>query len=115
MIHLAVDDRAQREQVARLAHHRLGALYSVSGGASALRSDHWRETRGTGGSGSHLGNNARGNPGRKGGSQMSFGERFAQEARKLYEELRTTPPLIMFLLTCLALLLVGAILVGASK
>lgn len=46
---------------------------------------------------------------------MNFGQRFAEESKRLYEELRTTPPLILLVLTCLALLLVGAILVGASR
>lgn len=46
---------------------------------------------------------------------MNFRRRFTEELWHVYEELRTTPPLVLLLLTCLALLLVGAILVGASR
>jgi len=46
---------------------------------------------------------------------MNFRQRFTWELQKLYEELKATPPLILLLLSCLALLLVGAILVGASR
>lgn len=46
---------------------------------------------------------------------MNFGQRFTDELARLYEELRHTPPLILLVLSCLALLLVGAILVGASR
>lgn len=46
---------------------------------------------------------------------MNFSQRFMRELQMLYEELKTTPPLILLILSCLALLLVGAILVGASR
>lgn len=46
---------------------------------------------------------------------MTFSQRFMQQLQMLYEELKATPPLILLILSCLALLLVGAILVGASR
>lgn len=46
---------------------------------------------------------------------MSFGERLARELRLVYEELQRTPPLVLLILSCLAVLLVGAILIGASR
>jgi len=46
---------------------------------------------------------------------MNFGERFSEEVRKVYEELLKTPPIVLLVLSCLAVLLVGAILVGATR
>lgn len=112
----AVDDRPRSaEQVARLPSDRSGALYSVSGSAAAVRSDHWGETGDHRRSYSSLDHGPRFNYHGKGGTQMTFGQRLARESAKLYEELKATPPLVLLFLSCLALLLVGAILVGASR
>ena len=46
---------------------------------------------------------------------MRYRERFAKELRKIYEELMRTPPIVLLALSCLAILLVGAILIGASR
>jgi hypothetical protein len=46
---------------------------------------------------------------------MSFRQRFMEELQKLYEELLRTPPLVILLLTCLAVVLVGVIMIGASR
>lgn len=46
---------------------------------------------------------------------MNYGERFAKELRLIYEELLKTPPIVMLILSCLAVLLVGAIVVGATR
>lgn len=110
-----MDDRARsKEQVARLAADSVGRLYSVSGSGFALRSSHWSETR------DHRGGNS-GSDDRpsfdhhsQGGTQMSFRERFARELQKLYAELLDMPPLFVFVISCFALLLVGALLVAAK-
>ncbi len=46
---------------------------------------------------------------------MNFGERFAKELHAIYEELLKTPPIVLLILSCLAVLLVGAIVVGATR
>lgn len=46
---------------------------------------------------------------------MSFRERLEREVRLVYEELFKIPPVVLFILSCLAVLLVGAILVGATR
>jgi hypothetical protein len=46
---------------------------------------------------------------------MNFGERFYKELRLIYEELLKTPPILLLILSCLAVLLVGAIVVGATR
>lgn len=48
---------------------------------------------------------------------MNYRERVAKELLKVYEELLKTPPIIVFLLTCMAVLLVGALILfsGASR
>lgn len=46
---------------------------------------------------------------------MSFAERVARELRLIYEELLKTPPIVLLILSCLAVLLVGAIVVGATR
>lgn len=45
---------------------------------------------------------------------MTFGERFAREVLKLYEELQAIPPLLVFVISCFALLFVGLLLVVAK-
>jgi hypothetical protein len=47
--------------------------------------------------------------------QMSFRGRFAKELRLIYEELLQTPPVILLILSCLAVLLVAAIVIGATR
>jgi hypothetical protein len=46
---------------------------------------------------------------------MNYGERFKREAHLIYEELLKTPPIVLLILSCLAVLLVGAIVVGATR
>jgi len=46
---------------------------------------------------------------------MNFRERCAHELRLIYEELLETPPIVLLILSCLAVLLVGAIVVGATR
>jgi hypothetical protein len=46
---------------------------------------------------------------------MSFPERVIRELRLIYEELLSTPPIVLLVLSCLAILLVGAIIVGATR
>lgn len=115
MLSVDEDARSAREQVARLASHGLSPLYSVSGRAAALRGRDRSETRGAWRGNSGAGYDAWRHTWSEGGAQMTFGQRLARESAKLYEELKATPPLILLLLSCLALLLVGAILVGASR
>lgn len=109
------EDARSREQVARLAYDRLGALYSVSGHLAPVRSEHWSETGDHRRSYSRIDYSPRKHHHGAGGTQMNFGERLRYEVQKLYEELRATPPLVLLFLSCLALLLVGTILVGATR
>jgi hypothetical protein len=46
---------------------------------------------------------------------MSYHNKVARELEKVYEELLKTPPIVMLILSCLAVLLVGAIVVGATR
>lgn len=46
---------------------------------------------------------------------MTFRERLSRELRTIYEELQRTPPLVLLILSCLAIVLVGAIMIGASR
>jgi hypothetical protein len=46
---------------------------------------------------------------------MNFGERLVKESRLIYQELLRTPPIVLLILSCLAVLLVGAIVVGATR
>lgn len=110
-----MDDRAQREQVARLARAGLSPLHPLSGGVAPLRRIDRGETRGAWRSYRGVSDDARRDTRSKGDAKMNFHERLNREIQTLYKELRQTPPLVIFVLSCLALLLVGAILVGASK
>lgn len=47
--------------------------------------------------------------------QMSYRDRLKRESQLIYQELLKTPPVVLFILSCLAVLLVGAILVGATR
>jgi hypothetical protein len=47
--------------------------------------------------------------------QMNYGGRLRREAHLIYEELLKTPPIVLLILSCLAVLLVGAIVVGATR
>lgn len=46
---------------------------------------------------------------------MSYGGRLKRESQLIYEELLKTPPIVLLILSCLAVLLVGAIVVGATR
>ena len=46
---------------------------------------------------------------------MTFSERMARQLKLIYDELINTPPLVLLFLSCLALALVGAILIGATR
>jgi len=46
---------------------------------------------------------------------MNYKARVLYELRCIYEELLRTPPILLLFLSCLAVLLVGAIFVGASR
>lgn len=47
--------------------------------------------------------------------QMNFPGRVKRELHLIYEELLKTPPVVLLILSCLAVLLVGAIVVGATR
>jgi hypothetical protein len=109
------DAELERLSAARLARANSRVVYPISGYPLALRRVDRRKAGGDRRSNSGAGLD----PGRDhrdtGGAQMSFRERFAHEIHKVYEELLRTPPAVLLVLTCLAVLLVGAILVGASR
>lgn len=46
---------------------------------------------------------------------MNFRERLVRELQLIYLELLKTPPVVLLILSCLAVLLVGAIVVGATR
>lgn len=46
---------------------------------------------------------------------MNYRGRLNREAKLIYEELLKTPPIVLLILSCLAVLLVGAIVVGATR
>lgn len=46
---------------------------------------------------------------------MNYRGRVKREANLIYEELLKTPPIVLLILSCLAVLLVGAIVVGATR
>jgi hypothetical protein len=46
---------------------------------------------------------------------MNFAGRVRRELRLIYAELLKTPPVILLILSCLAVLLVGAIVIGATR
>lgn len=53
--------------------------------------------------------------GSQGDSEMNYRGRLNREAKLIYEELLKTPPIVLLILSCLAVLLVGAIVVGATR
>ncbi len=46
---------------------------------------------------------------------MNFRERLARELQLIYQELLKTPPIILLIISCLAVLLVGAVFLGATR
>lgn len=112
-----MSDAAELERLAaaRLASPHIGSVDPIPGHPLAVRRVDRRKAggdrRGDSGAGLDPGRDHRGT----GGAQMSFRERFASEVYKVYEELLKTPPIILIVLSCLAVLLVGAILIGATR
>lgn len=47
--------------------------------------------------------------------QMNFRERLVRELELIYQELLKTPPIILLIISCLAVLLVGAVFLGATR
>lgn len=46
---------------------------------------------------------------------MNFGERLSRELQLIYQELLKTPPVVLLIISCLAVLLVGAVFLGATR
>lgn len=99
----------------RLASHSLVPPHHVSDAPAPARRADWSQTGGNGwgyrGTVRSAGRYRRG----EGNPEMNFGERFAKELHAIYEELLKTPPIVLLILSCLAVLLVGAIVVGATR
>jgi hypothetical protein len=81
----------------------------------ATRRADWSQTGGNGWGHRGYRSSTRRSRGVKGDRQMSFPERVIRELRLIYEELLSTPPIVLLVLSCLAILLVGAIIVGATR
>lgn len=90
-----------------------GDFYVLSSSVSALRGATRSEARGAWRGNSGARHNSWRYSWDQGDPQMTFGERFARELLKLYEELQAIPPLLVFVISCFALLFVGLLLVVA--
>lgn len=104
-----------RLAAARLASPRTHSLHHLLDPAVATRRLPGSKTRDPGGSNLHSHIDSGWDHRRKGGPQMSYHNKVARELEKVYEELLKTPPIVMLILSCLAVLLVGAIVVGATR
>lgn len=105
----------ERAAAAGLAHIDSRVVYPIPGYPLAVRRVDRRKAGGDRRSDSGPGLDSGRDHRDTGGSQMSFRERLAAEVYKVYEELLKTPPIILIVLSCLAVLLVGAILIGATR
>jgi hypothetical protein len=83
--------------------------------AIATRRADWSETGGNGWGYRGYSRSTRGYRRSQGDRQMSYTGRVKRESRLIYEELLKTPPIVLLILSCLAVLLVGAIVVGATR
>lgn len=99
----------------RLGAHPLVPVHHVLDNSVANRRADWSQTGGNGWGYRGTVRSAGRYRGSQGDTEMNFGERFARELRLVYEELLKTPPIVLLILSCLAVLLVGAIVVGATR
>ena len=98
-----------------LGTHPLDVGYLLSNPIVATRRPDRSQTGGYGRGDRNARSSARRDRWSEGDQKMSFQERFAHELRLIYEELLKTPPIILLVLSCLAVLLVGAIFIGATR
>jgi hypothetical protein len=100
---------------ARLAHARARPLNPLPRPVPATGGSSGSQAGGTGRVDRSARDDTWRDRGHKGGEEMRYRERFTRELRRVYEELMRTPPVVLLVLSCLAILLVGAILIGASR
>lgn len=106
-----------REQTTRpgLGPHPLVPRNYLLDPAVATRRADWSQTGGNGWGYRGTVRSAGGYRGSQGDSEMNYRGRLKREANLIYEELLKTPPIVLLILSCLAVLLVGAIVVGATR
>jgi hypothetical protein len=111
-----VSEPGEETTRARLGTYPLDPRASLPNSSASSRSVHWSET---GGNGWGYRGHSRGAGWDRDRTsvvvQMNFGGRFYRESRLIYQELLRTPPIVLLILSCLAVLLVGAIVVGATR
>src|SRR5882757_1836815 len=93
----------------RLGPHPLDPRNSVPSTFPSSRRADWSETGGPSGSHRLAVRSAWRYRGSQGDSEMNYRGRLKREANLIYEELLKTPPIVLLILSCLAVLLVGAI------
>lgn len=110
-----MSDPVKQTAGTRLGPHPLDLGHPVLGTLPASRRADWSETGGAGRSNRLAVRSAGGYRGSQGDSEMNYRGRLKREANLIYEELLKTPPIVLLILSCLAVLLVGAIVVGATR
>lgn len=98
-----------------LGPHPLVPRHYVSNASPPARRADWSQTGGNGWGYRGTVRSAGGYRGSQGDSEMNYRGRLNREAKLIYEELLKTPPIVLLILSCLAVLLVGAIVVGATR
>lgn len=110
-----MSDSGEQTTGPRLGSHPLVPLHHVLDNSVANRRADWSQTGGNGWGYRGTVRSSGGYRGSQGDSEMNYRGRLKREANLIYEELLKTPPIVLLILSCLAVLLVGAIVVGATR